>query len=65
MVGVFVDVDRPGTFAIFLADAASMLIPIALLLGPLRHLHGRAEQPEHADAAELVPRSCASRRCCG
>lgn len=51
--GLFVDVDRPGTFtAIFLADAASMLIPIALLLGPLRHLHGRAEQPEHADAAE-------------
>lgn len=30
---------------IFLADGASMLVPIALLLGPLRHLHGRAERP--------------------
>jgi MFS family permease len=49
--GLLVDVDRPGTFtAIFLADAASMLVPIALLLGPLRHVHGRAEQPEHDDA---------------
>jgi MFS family permease len=45
--GFLVDVDRPETFtAIFLADAASMLVPIALLLGPLRHVHGRAEQPE-------------------
>jgi MFS family permease len=45
--GFFVDVDRPATFtAIFLADAASMLVPIGLLLGPLRHVHGRAEQPE-------------------
>lgn len=45
--GFLVDVDRPETFtAIFLADAASMLVPIGLLLGPLRHVHGRAEQPE-------------------
>ncbi len=50
--GFFVDVSRPETFTmIFLADAASMLVPIALLLGPLRHVHGRAEQPEEADAA--------------
>ena len=47
--GVFVDVDRPMTFtAIFLADAATMLVPIGLLLGPLRHVHGRAEVPEDA-----------------
>jgi MFS family permease len=46
--GIFVDVSRPETFtAIFLADAASMLVPLALFLGPLRHLHGRAEKPEH------------------
>ena len=47
--GIVVDVERPETFtAIFLADAVSMLVPIALLLGPLRHVHGRAERPEHA-----------------
>lgn len=39
--GFLTDVDRPGTFtAIFLADAACMLVPIALLLGPLRHVAG-------------------------
>jgi MFS family permease len=44
--GLYVDVRDPGTFtAIFLADAASALVPMALLLGPLRHVHGRAEQP--------------------
>ena len=48
--GFFVDVSRPETFTvIFLADAASMLVPIGLLLGPLRHVHGRAEQPEEVD----------------
>jgi len=44
--GLFVDVSRPATFtAIFLVDGACMLVPIALLLGPLRRLHGRAERP--------------------
>jgi MFS family permease len=53
--GLFVDVTRPETFtAIFLADAASMLVPIGLLLGPLRHVHGRAEQPSE-DAATAGP----------
>ena len=43
--GFLVDVDRPGTFtAIFLADAACMLVPILLLLGPLRRVAGRPEQ---------------------
>jgi MFS family permease len=50
--GLFVDVTRPETFtAIFLADAASMLVPIGLLLGPLRAVHGRAEQPSDDEAA--------------
>lgn len=45
--GLFVDVGRPSTFTvIFLVNAATMLIPLALLLGPLRHLHGRADRPE-------------------
>jgi MFS family permease len=37
---------------IFLADAASMLVPIGLLLGPLRHVHGRAEKPADAEVGE-------------
>lgn len=42
--GFLTDVDRPGTFtAIFLVDAACMLVPIGLLLGPLRHVAGRPD----------------------
>ena len=45
--GFLVDVENPATFtAIFLADAASGLIPMALLLGPLRHVR---TQGEHGD----------------
>lgn len=37
--GFFVDVTEPSTFTtIFLIDAATSLIPLALLLGPLRHV---------------------------
>lgn len=44
--GLFADVARPETFtAIYLVDAACGLIPFALLLGPLRHLHGRVLHP--------------------
>jgi MFS family permease len=44
--GFYVDVSQPETFTtIYLCDAAAMLIPIALLLGPLRHLHARADKP--------------------
>ncbi len=40
--GFYVDVDEPATFTtIFLIDAASSLIPMALLLGPLRHVRPR------------------------
>lgn len=50
--GFYVDVGRPVTFTvIFLANAATMLVPLALMLGPLRHLHGRAERPADEDAS--------------
>ena len=50
--GIYADVSQPHTFTvIFLADAASMLVPIALLLGPLRHVTGHHAAPEDADAA--------------
>lgn len=53
--GLFADVDRPGTFtAIFLGDAISGLIPLALLLGPLRHVHGRAARPDDGSATPTV-----------
>ena len=43
--GLFVDVREPMTFTlIFLADAVSMLVPLGLLLGPLRSVSGRAER---------------------
>ncbi|UOQ91228.1 MFS transporter [Agromyces endophyticus] len=47
--GFFVDVHNPDTFtAIFLVDAATSLIPMALLLGPLRHVRTHVEPDEHA-----------------
>jgi MFS family permease len=50
--GMYVDVAEPRTFTvIFLADAACMLVPIALLLGPLRRVTGFHEAPEGSDAA--------------
>ncbi|MEP6649041.1 MAG: MFS transporter [Lapillicoccus sp.] len=37
--GLFVDVTRPETFvAIYLVDAATFLAPLAVFLGPLRHV---------------------------
>lgn len=50
--GLVVDVDRPGTFVMaFLVNAATFLLPVVVLLGPLRHLHGRVERPHDADTA--------------
>jgi MFS family permease len=47
--GFLTDVDRPATFtAIFLADAACVLVPITLLLVPLRHTGG---PPQHLEPA--------------
>lgn len=46
IAGAFVDVARPVTFeAIFIVDAVLVLIPGIWLLGPLRHVHARAERP--------------------
>lgn len=48
--GAFVDVDRTGTFtAIYLLDAASYLLPLTILLWPLRNAHGKAAAPADAD----------------
>jgi MFS family permease len=42
--GFYVDVHAPETFTmIFLIDAATSLIPMALLLGPLRHVRIKAD----------------------
>ncbi|GAB3587341.1 MFS transporter [Calidifontibacter terrae] len=44
--GAFVDVHRPSTFTtIYVIDACSMLVPIGLLLGPLRHVRTQVEPP--------------------
>lgn len=44
--GLVVDVERPGTFVMaFLVNAATFVVPVVVLMGPLRHLHGRAERP--------------------
>jgi MFS family permease len=51
--GFLTNVDRPGTFtAIFLVDAACVTVPLALLLGPLRHVAGRPEKPAPGVAVE-------------
>ncbi len=48
--GLYADVSDPTTFTvIFLADGASMLVPIALLLGPLRHVADRGTSPTADD----------------
>jgi MFS family permease len=53
--GFFVDVAVPATFtAIFLVDAAGALVPVALLLGPLRHVRTRAERDGHPDDGGAV-----------
>ena len=67
--GLYVDVTRPETFTvIYLVDAASLLIPVVLLLGPLRHVHARADKPEDTTGIPTsYSRSSASRRwpgCC-
>ncbi len=51
--GLFADVHRPWTFmALFRVDSVCVCIPIALLLGPLRHVHARAETPaEHESSS--------------
>ena len=49
--GLYVNVGDPRTFTnIFLMAAVAAAVPAALLLGPLRHVHARAEHP--ADAGD-------------
>lgn len=49
--GFAVDVHEPSTFTtIFLVDAASCLIPAALLLGPLRRVRTQGDPAEASDA---------------
>ncbi|MDR7381837.1 MFS transporter [Promicromonospora iranensis] len=44
--GLVVDVERPATFVMaFLVNAATFVVPVVVLLGPLRHLHGRVDRP--------------------
>ena len=75
--GLFVDVHRPETFvAIYVIDAATYLAPLAILLGPLRHVSGRVGHPETAVAPgraaavdrwrlarRVTARSCGTGRC--
>ncbi len=50
--GFLTDVSRPWTFSvIFLADAVCVLVPVALLLGPLRSVAGRPEPAGAHDTA--------------
>jgi MFS family permease len=49
--GLVVDVERPETFVMaFLVNAATFVVPVVVLMGPLRHLHGRVDRP--ADAGD-------------
>jgi MFS family permease len=44
--GLVVDVERPETFVMaFLVNAATFVVPVVVLMGPLRHLHGRVDRP--------------------
>lgn len=58
LAGTIVDVHRPGTFvAIYLGNALSFLAPLAVLLGPLRHVSGRVDQPAGDQDGSPVPTS--------
>ncbi|WP_240747239.1 MFS transporter [Microbacterium sp. K24] len=59
--GFFVDVNDPATFTvIFLIDAATSLIPLALLLGPLRRVRtqheAEADEPPVGGYREILRR---------
>lgn len=56
--GLLVDVNEPATFTlVYLLTAAGFLAPLVVMLGPLRHVSGRASQPVQADAAKVSYRS--------
>jgi MFS family permease len=51
--GFVVDVERPETFVMaFLVNAATFALPVVVLMGPLRHLHGRVDRPNDSGVAE-------------
>jgi MFS family permease len=51
--GFVVDVERPETFVMaFLVNAATFALPVVVLMGPLRHLHGRVDRPDDSGVAE-------------
>ena len=53
--GLVADVHRPVTFqAMYLAEAASYLPAMVLLLGPLRHVGGASCRPTHGAAGDQV-----------
>ncbi len=56
--GLFVDVTRPETFvAIYLIDAATFLAPLAIFLGPLRHVPRPAEPTAQDPDQDGAPRT--------
>ena len=56
--GLFVDVTRPETFvAIYLIDAATFLAPLAIFLGPLRHVPRPAKPTAQNQDHDGAPRS--------
>jgi len=58
LAGSIVDVHRPGTFvAMYLGNALSFLAPLAVLLGPLRHVSGKIEHPVSRQDGPRVPTS--------
>jgi MFS family permease len=55
LAGSIVDVHRPGTFvAIYLGNALSFLAPLAVLVGPLRHVSGKVEHPVSEQDGEPI-----------
>jgi MFS family permease len=55
--GLVVDVTRPATFvAIYLIDAATFLAPLAIFLGPLRHVRRAPEPSPDAGADDAAAR---------
>jgi MFS family permease len=51
--GFVVDVERPETFVMaFLVNAVTFALPVVVLMGPLRHLHGRVDRPDDSGVAE-------------
>lgn len=56
--GLLVDVSRPATFTfVYLITAVGYLAPLVILLGPLRHVSGRASRPAEASSDRVSYRA--------